>query len=70
MLLKGILVSLPNLGGWELPPFPQPLLLNYFIELFRDFLGFWVHKKLVCQLAERIPLSFPHLACVTRRMLW
>lgn len=28
MLLKGILVSLPNLGGWELPPLPQPLGLN------------------------------------------
>lgn len=27
-LLKGILVSLPNLRGWELPPLPQPLLSN------------------------------------------
>lgn len=28
MLLKGILVSLSSLGGWELPPFPQPLVWN------------------------------------------
>lgn len=68
MLLKGILVSLPSLGGWEVPPFSQHLVLNYFIELYRDFLGFWVHKKLLAK--RRGLLSCPHLAYVTWRMLW